>query len=158
MEQGADAISSEFREMVLEQVRAGRPVAEDIYPIVEALGAESHGLKASCRLLGVSSAGFFHWSIFDWIEAFYKRTWAPLIARHHLTGRVRATPPTTTTRRLTPMSRVQQTGHRSPQGGSFVAEFESVAVAAPRGALSASARVSLSETLIGTGGAVEENS
>lgn len=125
------AYSSEFREMVLEQVRAGRPVAElardlgmhqstlhrwkrqdrvdrglvwgvstsesaelkaarrrireleaelaavkraselfddkavmrpkDIYPIVEALGAEGHGLKASCRLLGVSSAGFFHW-------------------------------------------------------------------------------------------------
>ena len=33
----------------------------DLYPIVEALGAEGHGLKASCRLLGVSSAGFFHW-------------------------------------------------------------------------------------------------
>lgn len=125
------AYSSEFRERVLDQVRAGRPVAElardlgmhqstlhrwkrqdrvdrgllagvstsesaelkaarrrireleaelaavkraselfddkrvmrpkDIYPIVEALGAEGHGLKASCRLLGVSSAGFFHW-------------------------------------------------------------------------------------------------
>ena len=125
------AYSSEFREMVLDQIRAGRPVAalardlemhqstlhrwkrqdridrglisgvstvegaelkaarrrireleaelaavkraselfddkavmrpKDLYPIVEALGAEGHGLKASCRLLGVSSAGFFHW-------------------------------------------------------------------------------------------------
>ena len=125
------AYSSEFREMVLEQIRVGRPVAElardlemhqstlhrwkrqdrsdrglvsgvstvesaelkaarrrireleaelaavkwaselfdnkavmrpkDLYRLVEALGAEGHGLKASCRLLGVSSAGFFHW-------------------------------------------------------------------------------------------------
>ena len=36
-------------------------LAEDLYPIVEALGAEGHGLKASCRLLGVSASGFFHW-------------------------------------------------------------------------------------------------
>ena len=34
---------------------------KEIYPIVEALGAEGHGLKASCRLLGVSGSGFFHW-------------------------------------------------------------------------------------------------
>ena len=34
---------------------------KDLYPIVEALGAEGHGLKASCRLLGVSASGFFHW-------------------------------------------------------------------------------------------------
>ena len=39
--------------------RVMRP--EDLYPIVEALGAEGHGLKASCRLLGVSASGLFHW-------------------------------------------------------------------------------------------------
>ena len=39
--------------------RVMRP--KDLYPIVEALGAEGHGLKASCRLLGVSASGFFHW-------------------------------------------------------------------------------------------------
>ena len=42
-----------------------------------------------------------------------------------------------------------------PERGSFVAEFESVTVAAPAGALSASARVSLSETSIGAGDVVE---
>ena len=36
-------------------------IPKEIYPIVEALGAEGHGLKASCRLLGVSGSGFFHW-------------------------------------------------------------------------------------------------
>lgn len=39
--------------------RVMRP--KDLYPIVEALGAEGHGLKGSCRLLGVSASGFFHW-------------------------------------------------------------------------------------------------
>ena len=39
--------------------RVMRP--KDLYPIVAALGAEGHGLKASWGLLGVSSAGFFHW-------------------------------------------------------------------------------------------------
>ena len=36
-------------------------LAEDLYPITEALGAEGHGLKASWRLLGVSASGLFHW-------------------------------------------------------------------------------------------------
>ena len=39
--------------------RVMRP--KDLYPIVEALGAEGHGLKASCRLLAVSASGFFYW-------------------------------------------------------------------------------------------------
>jgi len=38
---------------------------------------------------------------------------APLIARQHPTRRVRDTPPTTTTRRLTPANPVQQTGDTS---------------------------------------------
>ena len=36
-------------------------LAEDLYPITEALGAEGHGLKASWRLLGVWASGLFHW-------------------------------------------------------------------------------------------------
>ena len=47
---------------LFEEGREGRVVRpKEIYPIVEALGAEGHGLKASCRLLGVSGSGFFHW-------------------------------------------------------------------------------------------------
>ena len=42
-----------------------------------------------------------------------------------------------------------------PAGGSFVAEFDSVTVDAPPGALSAEARVSLSETSLGTADVVE---
>ena len=34
---------------------------KDLYAITEALGAEGHGLKASCALLGVSASGFFYW-------------------------------------------------------------------------------------------------
>lgn len=37
--------------------RVVRP--KDIYPIVATLGAEGHGLKAACRLLGVAPSGFF---------------------------------------------------------------------------------------------------
>ena len=44
---------------LFDENRVMRP--KDLYPIMGALGAEGHGLKASCRLLGVSSAGFFHW-------------------------------------------------------------------------------------------------
>ncbi len=32
-----------------------------LYPIVEALGVEGHGMKASCRLLGIAPSGFFMW-------------------------------------------------------------------------------------------------
>ena len=39
--------------------RVMRP--KDLYPIVEALGAEGHGLKAACRILAVSASGFFYW-------------------------------------------------------------------------------------------------
>ena len=46
---------------LFEEGREGPVVRpKEIYPIVEALGAEGHGLKASCRLLGVSGSGFFH--------------------------------------------------------------------------------------------------
>jgi putative transposase len=41
------------------QGRVVRP--KDLYPIVETLGVEGHGLKTSCRLLGVASSGFFMW-------------------------------------------------------------------------------------------------
>ena len=34
---------------------------KDLYRIVEALGVDGHGLKSSCRLLGVASSGFFMW-------------------------------------------------------------------------------------------------
>ena len=44
---------------LFEEGREGPVVRpKEIYPIVEALGAEGHGLKASCRLLGVSGSGF----------------------------------------------------------------------------------------------------
>ena len=46
---------------LFEEGREGRVVRpKEIYPIVEALGAEGHGLKASCRLLGVSGSGFLY--------------------------------------------------------------------------------------------------
>jgi hypothetical protein len=32
-----------------------------LYPIVEALGAEGHGMKASCQLLRIAPSGFFMW-------------------------------------------------------------------------------------------------
>jgi putative transposase len=41
------------------QGRVVRP--KDLYPIVETLGVEGHGLKMSCRLLGVASSGFCMW-------------------------------------------------------------------------------------------------
>ena len=37
--------------------RVVRP--KDLYPIVETLGVEGHGLKAVCRLLRVAPSGFF---------------------------------------------------------------------------------------------------
>lgn len=42
---------------LFDQGRVVRP--KDLYPIVEALGAEGYGLKFSCRLLRVSPSGFF---------------------------------------------------------------------------------------------------
>lgn len=39
--------------------RVVRP--KDLYPIVETLGGEGHGLKAACRLLRVAPSGFFAW-------------------------------------------------------------------------------------------------
>ena len=42
---------------LFEQGGVMRP--KDLHQIVAALGAEGHGLKNSCRLLGVSASGFF---------------------------------------------------------------------------------------------------
>jgi putative transposase len=44
---------------LFDEGRVVRP--EELYPIVAALGAEGHGLKFSCRLLGISASGFFTW-------------------------------------------------------------------------------------------------
>ena len=43
---------------LFDEGRVVRP--KDLHPIVAQLGAEGHGLKFSCRLLGVSPSGFFH--------------------------------------------------------------------------------------------------
>ncbi len=39
--------------------RVVRP--KDLFPIVEQLGVEGHGLKSACRVLRVASSGFFVW-------------------------------------------------------------------------------------------------
>ena len=44
---------------LFDEGRVVRP--KDLYPIIETLGVEGHGLKVCCRLLGVASSGFFMW-------------------------------------------------------------------------------------------------
>lgn len=39
--------------------RVVRP--KELYPIVEELGIEGHGLKPACRILNIASSGFFMW-------------------------------------------------------------------------------------------------
>ena len=41
------------------QGRVVRP--KELFPIVEQLGVEGHGLKSACRALKIASSGFFMW-------------------------------------------------------------------------------------------------
>ena len=41
------------------QGRVVRP--KELFPIVEQLGVEGHGLKSACRVLKIASSGFFMW-------------------------------------------------------------------------------------------------
>ncbi len=41
------------------QWRVVRP--KELFPIVEQLGTEGHGLKSACRVLKIASSGFFMW-------------------------------------------------------------------------------------------------